>query len=1207
MTRPFVHLHLHTQYSLLDGAIRVAALPDALQERGFGSCAITDLGNMFGAVEFYYTLKKAGLKPIIGMEAYVADGSRHDRRGPDADHLVLLCRDQEGYRNLIRLTSLSYREGKYSGVPRMDRELLERYNGGLIALSAGLDGMVSRHLTSGDSGTARETARWLGQVFDGRFYLEIQHHDSEEEKNTNAALIEIAAELGLPLVGTNDCHYLNPDEAYSHWLLQLMGRQRKITDEKLEPFRDMNLWLKSPDEMAESLADYPPEIYDNAARIAEACELSLDNSKFYLPRIDVPKPHDEASWLKKQAREGLQRRLEVLQKSCGIGEREREAFVKPYDERLEYELGVILEMQYAGYFLIVSDFINWAKDHGVRVGPGRGSGAGSLVAYALRITDLDPIGHGLLFERFLNPERVSLPDFDIDFDVAGRDRVIDYVRERYGADRVAQISTFGTLGAKAALRGVARVLDFPYSEADKIAKLIPDRLGITIEKALKAEPELARLEREGSERERELIRHGKALEGLNHTLSTHAAGVIIMDTDIQEVIPLCTPAKGDGLQSQYTMTWAEKQGAVKFDFLGLLNLTTIGEALRLINGRRAAGDRLDIDTIPLDDEKTFQMLGQGEVTGVFQLESGGMRRLVMDMKPSRFEDIVAILALYRPGPLGSGMVTEFVECKKGLRSPSYPHPLLEPVLKETYGVMVYQEQVIKAVQVLAGFSLGQADILRRAIGKKIPAEMAKQREMFVLGCADRNIERDKANEIFDLIDYFSGYGFNKSHSAAYGLIAYQTAYLKAHYPVEYMAALLSSDMDNTDKVVNFIAECRAMGVPVLPPDINASSLDFTIDDGAVRFGLNAVKNVGANAVKVILLARDGQPDGRFADLTAFIKSVDLHQVNKRVMEALIKCGAFDSVVANRAGMLAGLDEMMAMGLQFRNSQVDGQESLFDYLDEDQAALTEINVTLPEVEQFLPRQRLKLEKECLGFYISGHPLDGYRSEIGTVTVSTVELREGEHADGSDVMIAGVVGQLTVRLNKKNEKWAILRLEDQRGSIDVKLWAKTFADASPLLSVDEPLLIRGKVTSYEDQISVQADSLRSLSQFRATQARRLILPVDEALLEKTPPEEALRLLIGVFSQWPGECRVGFRVTVANGCVVDIDSGMSVSPGEDLADALEQFLPGCPYRFEYPSDADLPGGNGSGRGLKPAPVPSPPHPSGPDDATQEARVVG
>ncbi|MBI4081443.1 MAG: DNA polymerase III subunit alpha, partial [Candidatus Lambdaproteobacteria bacterium] len=842
MSLRFTHLHLHTQYSLLDGAIRIAELPAALKGAGMEACAVTDHGNLFGAVEFYSTLRKAGLKPIIGMEAYVAEGGRtrrsYERPGPNAAHLILLCADAEGYRNLIRLSSLAYLEGKHYGFPRIDRELIERHQRGLIALSACLNGVVNRPLKHQGLEGAREAARWYRDVFDGRFYIEIQDHGQAEEREANRHLLALAVELAIPLAGTNDCHHLRPDEAYPHYILQLMGRQKKVTDPDVEPFVDRQLYLKSPEEMAATLAAYPPETFANAAAIAERCTLSLDTPRMYLPQYEIPKPYDEQGWFIEQSRLGLAQRFAQIEPLYGIAPEGQEAFRTPYHARLEYELGVINQMNYPGYFLIVADFINWAKTHGVRVGPGRGSGAGSLVAYALRITDLDPLRHGLLFERFLNPERVSLPDFDIDFDVDGRERVIDYVRDKYGADKVGQISTFGTLGAKAALRGVARVLDFPFSAADKIAKLIPNKLHIKLEEAIGLEPELARLEREGEENERKLIRYGKALEGLNSNLSTHAAGVIIMDAPIMDVMPVCTPAKGraegeakpEAIQSQYAMKWAEDQGAVKFDFLGLLNLTIIQKAVELVNGAKAAGEPLlDIDALPLDDPATYALLCRGDTTGVFQLESGGMRRLLMDMKPGTFEDIVAVLALYRPGPLGSGMAEQYVRCKNRLQEVEYPHPLLEPVLRETYGVMVYQEQVIQAVQVLAGFTLGQSDLLRRAIGKKIAEELAKQRDLFVQGCRARGIAEEKANRIFDLIDYFSGYGFNKSHSAAYGLVAYQTAWLKAHHPVEFMCALLSSDMDNTDKVVSFIADCHDMGVPVLPPDINHSGRDFTID------------------------------------------------------------------------------------------------------------------------------------------------------------------------------------------------------------------------------------------------------------------------------------------------------------------------------------------------------------------------------------------
>jgi len=1127
------------------------------------------------------------VKPIIGIEAYVAEGSRHqrkyDRPGPNASHLILLCENRTGYQNLIRLASQGFLEGKFYGFPRIDRELLERYNEGLIALSACLGGVVNRHLLHGDEERARETARWFGQVFDGRFYLEIQQHGQAEEARVNSALLGLAEELALPLVGTNDCHYLTPEEAYPHYLLQLIGWQKKVTDSDVIPYVDKQLYLKSPEEMREALSAFPPATFSNAAAIAERCELSLDSNKFYLPHYEIPTGYTLDDWLRKEARDGLERRLELLQPRYGVAPEQVEAFRKPYLERLEFELDVITSMQYSGYFLIVADFINWAKDNGVRVGPGRGSGAGSLVAYTLRITDLDPIAHKLLFERFLNPERVSLPDFDIDFDVEGRDKVIEYVRNKYGAEKVCQISTFGTLGAKAALRNVARVLDFPYSEADKIAKLIPNKLGITLQEAIDLEPELARMEREGEENERLLIRCGKAVEGLNSNLSTHAAGVIIMDQDIQEVLPVCLPAKGDGLQSMYSMKYAEDQGAVKFDFLGLLNLTIIQRAVQLINDNQPAdAPSFDIDDILLDDTATYRLLGRADTTGVFQLESGGMRRLLMDLKPETFEDIVAILALYRPGPLGSGMTDDFVKRKnEKRRNANAPidtlHPKLEAVLRDTYGVMAYQEQVMEAARVLAGYSLGQADLLRRAIGKKIPAEMQEQREAFVEGCVARGIERDKANEIFDKIDYFSGYGFNKSHSAAYGLVAYQTAYLKAHHPVEFMAALLSSDMDNTDKVVNFIADCREMGITVLPPDVNHSRSDFTIEDGAVRFGLTAVKNVGENAVGVILEAREEQPGGRFEDLSAFFRSVDLHRVNKRVLEALIRCGGFDSLHANRAALLDGLDGLVQLGLNHQNNQVESQENLFDLLGEEAAAALDLQVELPDVPEMHPRQRLKLEKEALGFYVSGHPLDRYQSEVGRLAVTTHDVREGEFADGSDVLVAGMVGAMTVRMSRNAEKLAILRLEDLRGSIEVMVFPKLYAEVQGLLREDEPLLIRARVNVREEEINLHANQVMSLSRYRAEQAQRLTIPLDGAFSESHLPR-----LVGVLSKSQGVCGVRFQVATADGSRVLLDAGISVAPSEPFMEELEDFLGPVAVQFDYPRDAEVrQPGRGNGRG--------------------------
>ncbi len=1207
MTRPFAHLHLHTQYSLLEGAIRIAVpddalkagvgfrvLPEVLKEQGYTACAITDRGNLFGAIEFYKTLKKAGLKPIIGMQANVAEdlgaAPAPGRPGSGLSELVLLCESQAGYGNLVRLASLGYTVGRQGNTPRLDLDLIGRHSAGLVCLSGNLQGVLGRALAQGDPERARALAARLAEMFPGRFYLELQNHELDAQRRLNGQLVALARELGLPLVGTNDCHYLEPAEAYPHYILELMGQQRRVTDPGVPAYVDRKLYLKSPEEMAAALADYPAEAYDNAAAIAERCTLDLVAGKSYLPRFPTPGEVSEEEWFRTQVAAGMRRRQEQLEPFYGIAPERRAEFWKPYQERLDFEMGVILKMKYAGYFLIVADFITHAKDRGIRVGPGRGSGSGSLVAYALRITELDPIRHGLLFERFLNPERVSLPDFDVDFAVDGRDEVIEYVRAKYGADRVCQISTFGALKAKAALRGVARVLDVPYGQADKIAKLIPNKLNITLNEALALEPELARLEREGSEQEQKLIRTARALELLSSTLSTHAAGVIIMDQPIQEVMPVCTaagparrkpgrdgakevrPGEGNGsdggegealLQTQFSMKWAEDQGAVKFDFLGLLNLDILSHAQRLIRRRADEASRnFDIDLVPLDDPGTFDLLARGDTTGVFQLESGGMRRLAMELKAASFEDIVAVVALFRPGPMQ--LIDTFVRRKHGREAVDYLHPKLESILKETYGVMVYQEQVIQAAQILAGYSLGEADLLRRAIGKKIPQEMAQQRQRFIDGCAASGIPAAKAEDIFEKIDYFSGYGFNKSHSAAYGLIAYQTAYLKAHYPVEFMAALLSSDMDNTDKVVNFIADCREMGVTVLPPDIEHSGVDFTIAGNAIRFGLNAVRNVGQGAAELILEARGRQPGGRFGDLAAFVRAVDFRHVNKRALEALVQCGGFDSLHPQRAQLAAALDTLVALGLSEQSARVEGQETLFALLGEGAEQQAGLSLDLPDVPDWSPRERLKREKEALGFYVSGHPMDRFRSELENLTATSHALREGEYGDGAAVAVAGIVALLTLRLTKSAEKMAVLRLEDLRGSIEVVVYPRTYAQVQDQLRLDEPVLIHGRIQVRDEEINVSAERITSLSRFREEHARWLTVglagPVPEALLPR---------LAGVLSKSEGACAVRFDVPTARGHRVLVDSGLATVPSDALLEELTELLPQARLRFDYEAE--------------------------------------
>ena len=1244
MTQQFTHLHLHTQYSLMQGAILIKSLVKALQELGYEACAITDHGNMFGAIEFYHALKSQNLTPIIGTGIYVADGSRHKRdyekRGPNAHQTILLCQDRKGYHNLNYLSSLAYTEGKFYGVPRVDHELLEQNNEGLIALSAGLDGDLAQHLRKGSLDEARSLASWYRDVFTGRYYFELQVTDHIEQNELNSQLMALSGELDIPLVATNDCHYLKEKDVYAHYILELMGLQKRVSDLDKPSMKSNQLYLKSPEEMQTAFSSYPKEVLTNSVLIAEQCKLSLENNSYYFPKFEIPTDDTLDSYLIRQARQGLQKRLENLYELYNPAD-SFEAFRSPYDERLEFELNVIIQMEFPGYFLIVADFVNWAKDHEILVGPGRGSGAASLVAYALRITDVDPLRYGLLFERFLNPDRISLPDFDIDFEVNGREAVINYVRNKYGENNVCQIATFQSLGAKAAIRNVARVLDFPYVEADKIARLIPNKPGIDLNESLRQEPDLARIEREGTENEQKLIGLAKSLEGLNTHLGTHAAGVIIMDCDIREVMPVCT-GKEESLQSMYTMKYAEDQGAVKFDFLGLLTLSIIEAAIKLIprqdpqsNGRGP----FKIEMIPMDDPLTFELLCHGNTTGVFQLESSGMRKLVHDMQPSTFGDIVAILALFRPGPLGSGMVDDFIQCKHGRKQIVYPHKLMIPILEETYGVMVYQEQIIQAVQVLAGFTLGQADLLRRAIGKKIVEVLAEQRQNFVQGCLNNReyvtgcgseSPEQKANEIFDLIDYFSGYGFNKSHTVAYGLISYQTAYLKAHYPVQFMAALLNCSMNQPEKVVNFISECKEMGIEVLPPDVNQSVNEFTVsflhfelttkgqsmlvrleipdsildvlgslenkffktenellaalkkigDEHAgeserilsfkqvivramrveaVRFGLNAVKNVGGNAVDAILEARTQKKENRFTNFMEFMKTVDLTKVSSRVLESFIKCGAFDSLNSNRAQLLQVLDEAIHLGQEFQKADDPMQNSLFDLLSEEESKITETQLNFPDMKDWTIKQKLACEKEALGFYVSGHPLDHYESEIKNLATSTHDLEENRFKDGDTVALAGVIIANTVRLSKRNERFAIINLEDQRGSIEIPVYAKLYEEVRDLLDKEEPVLVQGRVNYRDDDggrqgFSLIAEKIQWLSQIRQETCKGVVIVIRQS---DDIPEffitHQLQLLLEMLSTFPGKSQINFHLYVADGSEIKIQLQESVALVPKLVDYL------------------------------------------------------
>ncbi|PRP91010.1 DNA polymerase III subunit alpha [Enhygromyxa salina] len=1103
----FAHLHLHTQYSLLDGAIRMSDLCSKVQARGMKAVAMTDHGNMFGAIQFYQTAKAHGVKPIFGCEAYIADGDAEAKSDRKNYHIVLLAKNEVGYKNLQRLVSYGHLRGFYYN-PRIDRKVLREHSEGLIGLSACLGGHVSRLITSGDMDTARERVREYADIFEpGQYFLELQPNGLEAQEQVNASLAQLGRDLGVPLAATNDCHYVDRSESYAHEVLMCMGMGRTINDEKRLKHDCSEFFIKTPEEMWGYFNRYP-EAMENTARIAQMCNVELDLGRPELPDFRLPEGiEDEVEYLRRVAYQGLNERLAELRV---LGRKPNE---DAYRERLERELGIIIDMKFPGYFLIVWDFIRHAKQIGVPVGPGRGSGAGSLVAYSMRITDIDPLQYDLLFERFLNPERVSMPDFDIDFCMDRREEVIRYVTEHYGVERVGQIATFHSLKARGLLRDVCRVMEKSPGEANELAKMIPEGPKVSlslcmaepkaIRAKMKADPDnAAKLEgklqiaeaasklRKRCEVDsgvRQIVEIGCSLEGLNRHAGMHAAGIVIGNRALTEHVP-CFKAD-DKIVTQYTMTDVERAGLVKFDFLGLKTLTVIKHAVDQINSlppnwrldptSQGAGEgtAFDIDKIPMDDAAVYEMISRGETTGVFQLESSGFKKLLQKLRPDKFEDIIAAVALYRPGPLEGGMVDQFIDCKHGRKKITYPHPLLAEVLRETYGVFVYQEQVMLAAQILAGFSLGGADLMRRAMGKKKAKEMELQRKLFVDGCATQNdISAKKANEVFDLIDKFAGYGFNKSHSAAYGLITYQTAYLKHHYPECFMCALMTCDKDKSENVVKFIAEARSMGIMVLPPDVNESASDFNVvvrakpatpagDEAkakarpkrrsrkrerervtpegeivAIRFGMGAVRNVGGNAVESILHAR--ADEGPFVSLWEMCRRVDLKRVNKRTIEGLIHAGALDSIAPEigRATLVAAIDSAVDQGQSSQRDRDSGQTGLFDMFASEEV----YNETYPNTPEWTPKQRLVNEREALGFYLTGHPLDRYQQDVDKhASVRVGELRKD--LQGSELVLGGVVSELREVTTKAGKTMGFFQLEDQFGRVEVVVFPRTWAEA------------------------------------------------------------------------------------------------------------------------------------------------------------------
>lgn len=1124
----FCHLHLHTQYSLLDGANKLPDILNTAKERDQNAIAMTDHGNLHGAIEFYSEAKKIGIKPIIGCELYVTPGSRFDKKmerhgGEGTNHLTVLAANNEGYRNLCALSTLGYREGFYFK-PRVDHELLSRFNEGLIVLSGCLASELSQCVLEDDLKGANKLLDYYLKTFGDRFYLEVQPHMIPEQQKLNKFCIETGKDRGIPIVATTDCHYPNVEDHYAQEVLMCISTQKTIHDPSRLRHVGFTLHLKTESEMESELGQesWVGDALRNSGDIAKRVELNFDFSKHFMPVFEVPKPKTPDEQMAELAREGLKKKLSLF----SLSKQEE----KPYWERLETEIKLITEMGFSGYFLVVSDFIVWAKESGIPVGPGRGSVAGSLVAYALRITDVDPLKHKLLFERFLNPERVSLPDIDVDFCINGRDKVIEYVVQKYGKDKVAQIATFGTLKAKAAIKDVGRALGLSYAETDKVAQWIPaPRQGFdySLLDSLSMEPKLLEYSKNEG---KELISLALKLEGLTRHSSTHAAGVVIGDRPLIEMLPMMVDKDGRDV-TQYTMAYVEKIGLVKFDFLGLKTLTVIQTALDLIESSR--GIKIDLETLFLEDPKTYSLLSAGNTTGVFQLESSGITEMVQKLKPNCFDDLVAILALYRPGPLDSGMADHYIERKHGRERVEYIHPLMERSLSDTYGIMLYQEQIMQLARELAGYSLGEADLLRKAMGKKIPEEMAKQRVRFVSGCVERGIAERSAGEIFGQMETFARYGFNRSHSVAYAMVSYQTAYLKAHYPVEFMAALMSNEAGDTDKILKDLNECRKQNMEILPPDVNQSTASFSVSGNAIRYGLSAVKGIGDKAVELIIAERER--GGDFNSIDDFISRVD--SLNKRVIESLIKCGAFDGTGESRRGMLEALEGL----LKKAKTKDNGQLSLFGSAP-----------VKREVPEWPINQKLSFEREALGFYISGHPLEKFRAELKKLGVlSTDDIKNSTPS----VRIAGVVTQLKLKNTKKGDRYASFLLEDWLGTIEALVWPDVYRNVANILVADEPVIVTARSEITDERRNLVVDSIESLISIRDKTARYglLNLSVDDDL------ESQKDKLVNILEKHRGNCPLKVRIDV-DGRFLSLvlkdkrDAPISVSPSETLCEEVE-----------------------------------------------------
>ncbi|MFP3981904.1 MAG: DNA polymerase III subunit alpha, partial [Desulfobacterales bacterium] len=1141
----FVHLHVHTEYSLLDGAIRIKDLLARAKEYDMPSVAITDHGTMFGVVDFYQQAHEAGIKPIIGCECYVAPRTLRDKTPSDhrgMSHLVLLARNQTGYQNLCKLATVASVEGFYHK-PRIDKDILQAHAEGLIGMSACIKGEIPMRILEGRMDQAEAAARFYADIFGAdNFYLEIQHNGMSEQETVNKALLEMGQRLSIPVAATNDCHYLDAGDERAHEVLLCIQTGKTMEDEDRMQFGQGQLYFKPAEDME---AAFPrcPEALANTGKIAERCHVEFDFKTLHFPKFSQAEDRSEAELFEEKVRAGYEQRMQKIR------EKNPELDDSVYRERVDYEIGIVNSMGFPGYFLIVADFIEYAKNRNIPVGPGRGSAAGSLVAYALGITDIDPIENGLIFERFLNPARLSMPDIDVDFCIHGRDEVFHYVVDRYGGpDYVAQIITYGKMKARAVIRDVGRALNISLREVDEIAKMVPETPGMTLERAMETEPRLSE-RAESDPTIGELIEISRSLEGLNRHASTHAAGVVIGDKPLVEYLPLYKGKRGEVL-TQFDMKMVEKIGLVKFDFLGLRNLTIMANAVNIIESQGKTPP--DLGNPDLHDEKTYQLLSAGNTTGVFQLESSGMKDLLVRMKPESFAEVTALVALYRPGPMGSGMHDDYVERKHGRKRVEYLIPELEPVLNVTYGVILYQEQVMKIAGEVANYSMAEADSLRKAMGKKIPEVMAEHRDRFVKGAMDNGIAQGKAEELFELIETFAGYGFNKSHSAAYAMIAYQTAYLKAHFPEEYMAAVLTSEMNSSDNVAKYIAECRNMNIPILPPDVNESDKGFTVSGEKIRFGLAAVKNVGESAIDSILEIRR---EGRVASVFDFCQRVDLRKVNKRVLESLIQCGAFDFTGYTRAALMAAAEDAIDYGQRVQRERNDPQKSLFGG-GTDQAVDNLNTPEITELPEWDEKYLLELEKEAIGFYITGHPLDEYRDVMEKyANVHALSIKEDRVSDKEIVRIGGIIKNIKSIMTRKGDPMAFVDIEDMHGAVEVTVFPSLYASVQDVLVTDTPVFVQGQVQKNENSAKILADSVVRIDEAESKWAASLHIRLDtESVQEQTMDD-----LLSVLQKYPGACKGFLHVCIPEKTetVIALPDEMKLKPSVDLRQEINSLF--------------------------------------------------